>query len=169
MRTSDLDLIKNVLKKIDSDQKHIKTVVIDTVTTIASDMQMLEMKKASQNDWREYAADIYELYSMASGLRDDLIIVFMAHPQEVVKGDQLIRYTTKFPGKMLTKLNMNGKLNYNLYGVVENEGSTKTYSFITQSDGITEARSTEGVLPYKMPNDLNQVCKLIREKDLLEA
>lgn len=105
---------------------------------------------------------------MASNLRDDLIIVFMAHPQEVVKGDQLIRYTTKFPGKMLTKINMNGKLNYNLYGLVETDGDEKTYHFITQNDGINEARSTEGVLPHKMNNDLKEVCRLIREKDLLE-
>lgn len=73
----------------------------------------------------------------------------------------------KTGGKKLSKLNLNGKINYNLYTHIEHapNGQSK-YFFLTQSDGINQARSTHGVLDYKIPNDLYAVCKAIREKDL---
>jgi hypothetical protein len=98
--------------------------------------------------------------------REDLIIFFMAHPKTVVEGDK-IKMITKLPGKMLTNLNMNGRLNYNLYCQVVWEENIPKYQLITQSDGITEARSVHGVLPLVMDNDLAEVVKLIREKDLM--
>jgi hypothetical protein len=131
-------------------------------------MQMFDMKRASQDRWREFALDIYDLYAMCSELkREDLIIIFIAHPKALMEGDKIMKYVTKLPGKMLTNLNMNGRLNYNLYTNITWEDNKPSYHFITQSDGITEARSTEGVLPLKMDNDLGEVIKLIREKDLM--
>jgi hypothetical protein len=49
MKSSDLDLIKTVIKKIDAEQPHIKLIVLDTINTIASDMQMFDMKRASMD------------------------------------------------------------------------------------------------------------------------
>lgn len=117
--------------------------------------------------WRELAVDIYELFDMIRGtLRDDLIIFCMAHiePYEV---NGVTHYRTKFDGKLLTKLNMNGKLNYNLYTQVEHSGEgNNNYHLITQTDGTNEARSTGGVLPYKLENNLATVASLIEEHDL---
>ena len=106
---------------------------------------------------------------MSSGLRDDLIIYFFAHPMLISKEGESPRYTTKLPGKMLTRLNMNAKLNYNLYTQATTLSGKTEYFFTTQTDGTNEARSVEGVLPYKMPNDLSEVSKCIREKDLMET
>jgi len=41
-----------------------------------------------------------------------------------------------------------------------------TYSLVTQNNGKNEARSTYGVLDYKMPNDLGAVANAIRVHDL---
>lgn len=73
----------------------------------------------------------------------------------------------KTNGQKLTKLNMNGKLNYNLYTQVEfvADDEPAKYSLTTQSNGRNECRSAEGVLPFKMDNDLGLVAKLIRESD----
>lgn len=111
------------------------------------------------------ATDIYELYNLAHNLREDLIVIFMAHiePFEV---DGETHWRTKTNGKKLTKMNLNGKLSYNLYTQVERDGEHSQYYFITQSNGKTEARSVEGVLDYKIPNDLGLVVGLIRERDL---
>jgi hypothetical protein len=167
MATSDLDTIKKVLVKISSDQTHIKTVIIDTISTIANDIQMLDMKKASHDAWKDFAVDIYELYSMASELRDDLIIIFCAHtmvdPDSAKLG--ITKQITKMPGKMLTKVNLNGKLSYNLYTEVDNSLGAPEYNFVTQTDGTNEARSLKGVLPLRMPNDLSEVIRLIKENE----
>lgn len=110
--------------------------------------------------------DIYELYSEAATLRDDLIVVFCAHI-EGYEQNGVTKYRTKHGGQKLTKLNMNGKLSYNLYTdvTVKSDGS-REYWFITQNDGLTEARSVEGVLPLKMENDLGEVVHKIRLLDL---
>jgi len=139
--------------------------MIDTISTIMSDKEMMDRKKVGYDKWYEYAADIYDLYNMAHKLRDDLIIIFGAHTEEyVVDGATFFR--TKTGGQKLTKLNLSGKLTYNLYTQVERDGSKPEYLFITQNLGNTEARSSEGVLPLKMPNDLSQVISLIRKYDL---
>lgn len=110
--------------------------------------------------------DVYELYTVSSELREDLIVVFCAH-QEGYQEDGVTKYRTKHGGQKLTKVNLNSRLSYNLYtDVTTDSGNQRAYWFITQTDGATEARSVEGVLPLKMPNDLGEVVSLIRKLDL---
>jgi hypothetical protein len=166
LATSDISLIYKALKHISDTQPHIKYVAIDTLNAITSDQVMLEMKKANFDQWKELAISIYELYDMIrSTLRSDLIVFCMAHI-EPYDNNGFTHWRTKFDGKKLTKLNMSGKLNYNLYTKVDSEGEGRNkYYLITQNDGTTEARSTKGVLPYKMENNLLDVVTLINEKD----
>lgn len=109
---------------------------------------------------------MYDLYrKSANELRSDLVVFFMAHIESYdADGDTFWR--TKTPGQKLTKLNLNSRLAYNLYTHVERDGSVPQYFFVTQTSGKNEARSVEGVLPPKMENNLGEVLKLIREKDL---
>jgi hypothetical protein len=108
------------------------------------------------------AIDIYELYDMIrADLRDDLIVYTMAHiePYEV---DGETNWRTKFNGKYTTKLNLNSKLNYNLYAYVDRPSEEQgVYSLITQSNGKNEARSPMGVLDYKVENDLYKIAQAI--------
>lgn len=145
----------------------VKVAFIDTINAIMTDKEIDDAKIPGYNKWADLAADIYELYRVAHSLRDDLIIVFMAHTEEYdVDGET--HYRTKTNGKKLTKINLSSKLTYNLYTRLESNGDNEPadYFFITQSNGKNEARSTKGVLPFKMPNDLYEVVKAIREKDL---
>jgi hypothetical protein len=131
-----------------------------------SDKEVDDMKRPGFDKWRDMAVDIYELYrKCAEELRDDLVVFFMAHV-EPYDADGETHWRTKTAGQKLTKLNMNSKLSYNLYTAVERNGDNANYFFFTQSSGKNEARSVEGVLPYKMNNDLGEVLTLIRQKDL---
>lgn len=144
---------------------HIKVAIVDTISTLMADKEMGDRKKVGHDKWYDYAADIYDLFSMAHKLRDDLIVVFCAHPEEyVVDGTTFFR--TKTGGQKLTRLNLNSKLSYNLYTLIEREGTAPSYYFITQNLGNTEARSTEGVLELKMPNSLCEVADRIRKYDM---
>lgn len=155
-----------MLKGISSSRPDIQVVIVDTITAIENDMEMRDMKKSGYDKWKDFAMDVYELYTIASQLRDDLIIVFCAHTESYQENGETY-YRTKHGGQKSTKLNLNSRLSYNLYtDVTVSSSGEREYWFITQTDGNTEARSVEGVLPYKMPNDLSMVVKLIREKDL---
>lgn len=128
----------------------------------------IDMAKVSGYDkWADLATDIYELYRGAHSLRDDLIVIFTAHIEPYdVEGE--IHYRTKTNGKKLTKINLSSKLTYNLYTRLEHNGEDgpASYYFVTQGNGKNEARSTKGVLPFKMPNNLHDVVTRIRKFDL---
>lgn len=164
--TSDIQEIYKILKLVSDSMPHIKTIIVDTINGIMSDALMLERRKPSHDQWRQFALDIYELYDMIrSDLREDLIVICGAHV-EPYDNNGVTHWRTKYEGKLLTKTNMSGKLNYNLYTEVEREGDKNVYYLNTQTDGRNEARSTKGVLPLRMTNDYNQLTTLIRKYDM---
>jgi hypothetical protein len=69
----------------------------------------------------------------------------------------------KTTGSKLTKLNIEGKLTYTFYTDVEPKGDKLEYSFITQNDGSTTARSPEGAFEFRIDNDLQAVTERIRQ------
>ena len=114
----------------------------------------------------ELAGDVFDLYELAYELRDDLIVFFVAHSQPYeVNG--VTKYRTLTNGQKLTKLNLAGKLTYNLYTEIEEDGAELKHYFITRSATYNEARAQHGVLPDKMDNNLAEVVRLIRERDLM--
>lgn len=166
IESSDISMIFKFLKLISDTRPEIKYIAVDTINAIMTDALMLDRKKPSFDQWRQFALDIYELYDMIrTDLREDLIVFCMAHIEPYDDGG-MTRWRTKFDGKLLTKSNMSGKINYNLYTEVERSGDKNEYFLVTQTDGRNEARSTRGVLPLKMENNLKQVADLIFEKDI---
>lgn len=167
--TSDLTKIVPLLLHISEKRPEIEVVYIDTINSITSDIVMLDMKKPDYNQWKEMAADIYELQDLVrTKLRDNLIVYMAAHIEPYTLNG-MVYWRTKFDGQKLTKLNMNGKLNYNLYTHVDGEGDNRKYSFITQNDGYTEARSTRGALPLKMEANLSTVTGMIQFAEGIEG
>jgi len=137
------------LEAVSEKRPEVNVVIVDTISTMMSDTEVTAMKKPSFDAWRDYAVDIYELYGKAHSLRDDLIIVFVAHPMLINDKDNPYKQklVTKVGGKKLTTMNLGGKINYNLYTEVKRDGKGGgEYFFLTQSDGVNEARSVHGVL-----------------------
>lgn len=161
-------LIMKYCKKISDEHPEKKYIYIDTVSTIMSDREVDDMKLKGYDKWKDFAIEIYNMYRRLPQLRNDLIIFVAAHTMPIDQGEFGTKLVTKTGGKKLTSLNLAGKLNYNLYTNVERfgKGEEAKYTFITQSDGNTEARSTYGVLDFEIPNDLYLVAQAIEEKDL---
>lgn len=164
--TSDINSIIKILAYVESTPA-IKYLVIDTVNSIMNDREVADAKRPSFDKWKDMAVDVYELYDRIRGeLRDDLVVFVMAHiiPYEA---DGETHWKTKLGGRYLSKLDLNSKLNYNLYTQIERDGEgPATYSLITQSNGRNEARSAMGVLDFKVENNLLKVGETIREKEL---
>lgn len=153
------------MRDVSDNRPEVKLMLVDTINSQMSSKEMRERRKADYDKWMELAGDVFDLYELAYTLREDLIVLFVAH-SETYEVNGVTKHRTKVNGQKLTKLNLAGKLSYNLYTNVEYSGTGPEYTFITQTDGTTEARSTKGVLPLKMPNDLTEVVHLIRTKEL---
>lgn len=165
--TSDTGTVYKLAKGVADTRPEVNVIIIDTLNSIMSDYEMGQRKLSGFDKWSEMAGGIYDLLGLLREIpREDLIIYVMAHiePYEV-EGETFWR--TKTNGQKLTKLNLNSRLNYNLYTHVEHNPITEKteYFFVTQSNGKTEARSAYGVLNYKIPNDLELVRKAILESE----
>ena len=113
--------------------------------------------------WSEYAGELWDLFTYAASLREDLIIFLEAHI-EPYDADGETYWRFKAQGQKVTRLNMFGKVNYNLYSHVEYSPTGNKYSLLTTNNGKNECRSVEGVLDVVIPNDFNLIANNIREK-----
>jgi hypothetical protein len=128
-----------------------------------------DMKKPGYNKWEDYAAVVFDMYNMAfHDLREDLIVVFVAHIEPYDGPEGQVLYRTAIAGrKSQSRWNTAAHLGYNLYTQVTTDGEDIEWSFLTQSDGITQARSVYGVFDsYKIPNDFCLVFENIWTRDL---
>lgn len=160
---SDINYIKDLLKRIGSGTK-IKAVVIDTINGVMVDKEMLESKKLSFDKWADLAKDIYEIVSIANGLRDDLVIYFTGHVTLYTDVDGNESKCLITNGRKLEKIKLESKLPIVLFGTVErgSNGNNKYY-FETQSNRST-AKSPLGMFDeFKIPNSLSLVDSKIRE------
>ncbi len=162
--TSEINMIYTLLKKVHTDQKQIKVVIIDTLNSIMSDKEMSERKKKGYDKWMDLAGDIYDLYRMISTLRDDLTVICLAHTEDYAGKDGLARQRLKTNGAKLTKLNVEGLSTYTLYTTVVRGEEGAEYKFLVQNDGTNTARSPEGVFAsVTIPNDLDVVVDNIQQ------
>ena len=171
---NDIDKIKSYIMGIMKTMPHIKVIAIDTLSTILTDKLHADRKKPGFDKFKSLGDDAYELYSFVrNNVPDDIIVIFICHSEKYKVIDENFQEQTHertlWPGNMATKMNLAKFLSYNLYTIYDmNETEeSKRFKLSTVSNGRNEARSTFGVLPALMPNDLSEVIKLIREKDLM--
>lgn len=108
--SSDSKKIKNILNKINEEQKQIKVVVIDTLNGIMIDDEFARMKEKNYDKWADLAFSIYDIVVTANTLRDDLTIIFTAHSQ-TERDDTGFYFTRiKTSGKKLDKIVIESKL-----------------------------------------------------------
>ena len=88
---------------------------------------------------------------------DDTLVYFTMH---IDRSDDGTKIKAKTSGKMIdSQLSLESLFTIVLYCVTDG----KTHKFITQSDGITTAKSPMDMFPLEMDNDLKAVDTAIRE------
>ena len=155
--------IKKILAKINSGTR-VKSVIIDTINGIMVDKEMIESKKLTFDKWMDLAKDIYELISIANGMRDDLIIYFTGHVTLFTDVDGNESKCLVTNGKKLEKIRLESKLPIVLFGAVDrgSNGNNKYY-FETQANRSTAKTPLGMFSEFKIPNSLSLVDKTIRE------
>ena len=151
-----------LLQKINKGSK-IKSIIIDTINGIMVDAEMLASKKLTFDKWADNAKDIYELITVANGLRNDLTIYIMGHVTLFTDVDGNESKCLVTNGRKLEKIKLESKLPIVLFGSIERgiNGDNKYY-FETQSNRST-AKTPLGMFDeFKIPNSLKLVDDTIR-------
>lgn len=130
-----------------------KAVAIDDSQYLLVNELFDRAYEKSYDKFHEMAVKFRDLIHAINEMEEEDKIVYFLHHSEV---DENGRAKVKTVGKMLDNvLTVEGCFDIVLY--------CQDYKFITQSNGISTAKSPEDMLPLEMPNDLKAVDDAIRD------
>ena len=134
-----------------------KTYVVDDSQYLLAFEMFDRAKETGYNKFTDIAVRFKNMLSyVAQKLPDDVIVYFLHHTEETDTG----RIKAKTVGKMLdNQLTVEGL--FSIVLLAQTDGTT--YKFITQTDGVTPAKSPMGMFNREIDNDLKLVDKTIRE------
>ena len=153
----DYNSINNSLQK-----NAMKAYVIDDVQYL---MSFEFFDHARETGYQKFTNLGKNFYDMMMNIRnctsEDTIVYLLGHVEQVADGRQKM----KTIGKMLDeKLTIEGLCTIVLWCKSELENKTVTYKFVTQTDGMTTAKSPMDMFgDLEIDNDLYLVDKTIRE------
>lgn len=136
----------------------LKTYIIDDSQYLLVNEMFDKAKDTGYGKFTDIALHFRNLIHYINQKLPDDVIVYFLHHTEMDSNSGRIK--AKTVGKMLdNQLTVEGCFNIVLLCTVEGT----EHFFITQSDGATTAKSPEGMLELRMPNDLKAVDTAIRE------
>lgn len=157
-------IVVSTLKNISEKATHIKTIIIDDSQYIAADEFISKVSEKGYEKFNVLAKNVYNIIDIVTTLRDDLIVYYLWHSEVIMDGGEVRKIKAKTIGKMLDQyLTVEGMFTYVLFTEVEKTKDGMKYWFVTNTDGITTAKTPKGMLEYKIPNDLSLVNKAINE------
>lgn len=137
----------------------LKRYVIDDSQFLMVNAMFDRAKEVGYAKYTDFALDFRNLvHNVNFALPDDVIVYFLHHTET---DSNTGKVKAKTVGKMIDQyLTLEGCFDIVLLAEVDGEG----HHFVTQSDGMTTAKSPEGMFPsLKIPNDLGLVDKAIRD------
>ena len=162
----DANEISRLLKAISDKAPHIKNIIIEDSNYI---MGFNMVAKATETGFTKFslmAKDMVDLVRTARQLRDDIIVFYFTHPEEVLDGGDIIGYKIKTAGKLIdNQINLEGLFTVVLYtNVEEKKDGAIDYNFVTNRYKKFPAKSPDGMFAeIKIPNNLQEVSNTIRE------
>ena len=117
-----------------------------------------KVNETGYGKFTQVAKDFYDLVQTAIRCTsDDTNVYFLMHTERSEDGSKI---KMKTAGKMIdNQLTLESLFSIVLYGVTDG----KRHYFITQSDGVTTAKSPVDMFPLEIDNDLKAVDAKIRE------
>lgn len=164
-KVTDWNKIRSVLTLISEKRPEIKTVVLDTITYAMIAEFMAKAKITGYAKFTEMGANVYETLKMIDGLRDDLMVVVMAHTeQEEING--ISRSIFAVPGGKLVQdvVKPTGMFYVTLETLVEKQGDEVKYYFMVNNNTTNMAKVPAGIFSTsKIDNDLDAVIKALQK------
>lgn len=109
IKTDFANLVSTALYKTNSEWKHIKVVVIDTINGLMVADEMRRSKEKGYDKWVDLAACVWDLVCQSYELRDDLTVIFTAHTQTDHDEAGYMFTRIKTSGKKLDKICLESK------------------------------------------------------------
>ena len=135
----------------------LKTYVIDDSQYLMCFEMLSRVKETGYGKFTDCAKHFYDLIqNIINNMPEDCIVYFLHHTETTETGE----VKAKTQGKMLdNQLTLEGL--FSIVLLCETDG--KTHRFVTQSDGLTPAKSPMDMFPLEIDNDLKAVDTAIRK------
>jgi len=163
--TDDPNTILRTMQYVSDKMPHIKHLIIEDYQYMSANEYMNRASEAGFAKFTSIGKNIYSTADLHNKLRDDLTVVYINHPDESTDamGDRKVR--AKTAGKLIDNVvTLEGLFTTVLFTKVKKGKEGMEYSFITQSDGMTTAKSPKGMFDtLEIPNDLNYVINKMNE------
>lgn len=161
-KAKDFKVVKNATyEKIAAAFKEpkLKAYVIDDSQYLMANEMFDRAKEAGYGKFTDIALHFRNLIHYVNAALPEDVIVYFLHHTETDSNTGAVK--AKTVGKMLDNLlTVEGCFDIVLFASIEN----KEHVFLTQSDGLTTAKSPEGMFDVtKIPNNLKMVDDAIRE------
>ena len=154
-RTDDADQIYAIMQQIDTKQKQIKYLIIDTLNGIMVGDEMRRAKDKGYDKWMDLAQSVFNIVDYSNKMRDDLFVILMAHSQ--TSDDGFTCMLTN--GRKLNKICLESKMTTVLIAK-EIDGK---YVFETRAHNST-AKTPMGAFDEDIiENDIMPVIKVLEE------
>ena len=152
MKTSDMKTIAKAIKQNDRN-----CYVVDDAGLAMTFYLFGKVNETGYGKFTQVAKDFYDMVQAVDDCSDDTVVYFTMHTDRSEDGTKV---KAKTAGKMIdSQLTLESLFTIVLYCVTDG----KTHKFITQSDGVTTAKSPMDMFPLEMDNDLKAVDTAIRE------
>jgi signal recognition particle receptor subunit beta len=170
----DFNSVKAYIDNINKAAPHIKTIVVDTITSLAEYTLMDLKKKPGFDKFKGMAEDMFDLIQFCNSVRDDLNIILVSHTETVKStnpetGEEQLIQELAVPGQLVNKMKLTKYLSYCLLAYIDTEiGTTPEtigdrYRIRTNGNGHDFVRSPMGCLDYSVPNDMKVILEKIEE------
>lgn len=163
--TSDFREAGALIRQINTDGKHIKTVIIEDLTHFFSARVMKDAAISGFNKWMDLANDVFNAFvAVEAELREDLNLIIIAHTASSTDTEGNYIVTLQTPGKLLeNNIKIPSYFTYVLHSVVKEAGDKIDYQFLTNREGGKLAKSPEDCLPQHIENDYAKILDLIHK------
>jgi hypothetical protein len=168
LKTTDWTKIQGAMKYISKNRQDIKTIVIDTITYAMIGEFMEKAKTVGYTKFTEMGENVYKTLKLIDTLRDDLMVIVMAHT-EVKAFNGVDRTVFGVPGGKLVQdvVKPEGMFYVILETVVEKKGNEIEYGFMTQNNTTNMAKSPKNMFQSSIiPNDMKAVIAAINKYEL---
>lgn len=157
--------ISRLMRTLSETAPHIKTIVIEDGNYVMGFNLVDKATEVGYTKFSVMAQQMVDLIQGAKKLRDDLVVVYVSHQEELEDSGEIISFKMKTAGKMIdNQIVMEGLFTTVLYAVTESKGDKTDYFFITNRYKKYPAKSPHGMFEeIKIPNNLKTVVDKVNE------
>lgn len=163
-RSDSFSVISSILDKVNAEDKFkgVKYLVIDTINglMVAEEMRILAMQSGDKRSaWTDLAQNGWAIVNKALEMRDDLIVIILAHSETISDENGIVKTRIKTNGRKLEKLVLESKMTTVVWAVRQDD----KYKFILSADGSTCKVPLGAFDEQECDNDIMIVIKALED------